>query len=391
MIELRTLGTVDLTDASNGGDPGVVRSRPKALALLVYLALASRRGPVRRDRLLALLWPELPEPRARRALSQTLYAIRQDLGRDVIEGCGKDDLRVVPAALACDARDFQAALAADRMRDALRLYRGELLPGFHVSRCPDFDRWLEERRAELRRTAVRAALALAETEAVEGRHLAATRSVRWALAHAPHDEGVLLEGLSLLDRMGNRAGALDAYEEFVRRLRTELELEPAPETVARVEVMRKRHGEATPSRLTPPPLPERHAARDRTPARPPPAAPASRWPALATVLALGLFLTVWGLATTVRTDRRPAVPNGLSEVTMAVLPFRVSGPGMEIWREGMVDLLSANLDGTAGLRAVDARAVLAGVDRRSEDARAPRDRTALLETARSLGADYALV
>ena len=39
--------------------------------------------------------------------------------------------------------------------------------------------------------------------------------------------------------------------------------------------------------------------------------------------------------------------------------FSIQGAGLEEWREGMVDLLSTNLDGAGGLRAIDSRTVLA--------------------------------
>ncbi len=44
---------------------------------------------------------------------------------------------------------------------------------------------------------------------------------------------------------------------------------------------------------------------------------------------------------------------------IAVLPFTVRGQGLEVWREGMVDLLSMGLDGAGGLRAIDSRTLLA--------------------------------
>ncbi|MGD2071359.1 MAG: BTAD domain-containing putative transcriptional regulator, partial [Gemmatimonadota bacterium] len=230
MIELRTLGAVDVTEPSDDADPAAVRSRPKALALLVYLALASRDGPVRRDVLLGLLWPELSQERARRALSQTLYTLRSALGADLFDGSGHEDLRVRPEALDCDACAFLDALDDDRGGDALALYAGDFLKGFHPAGCPEFDRWADERRSEFRRSAVRTALGLAREAAKAGEAMEVARSVRWALSHAPHDEGVLREGLGLLDRVGNPAAALDAYEAFAGRLREELELEPSAET-----------------------------------------------------------------------------------------------------------------------------------------------------------------
>jgi TolB-like protein len=44
--------------------------------------------------------------------------------------------------------------------------------------------------------------------------------------------------------------------------------------------------------------------------------------------------------------------------SVAVLPFRTSGPGVEFLGEGMVDLLSTNLSGVGGIYAVDPRTVL---------------------------------
>jgi tetratricopeptide (TPR) repeat protein/TolB-like protein len=54
--------------------------------------------------------------------------------------------------------------------------------------------------------------------------------------------------------------------------------------------------------------------------------------------------------------------------TLAVLPFNASGPGVEVLGEGMVDLLTTNLQGVGGIRAVDPRLVLKrwGRERRDE-------------------------
>ena len=43
---------------------------------------------------------------------------------------------------------------------------------------------------------------------------------------------------------------------------------------------------------------------------------------------------------------------------IAVLPFNTSGPGVELLSEGMVDLLSTNLDAVGGIRTIDSRTVL---------------------------------
>src|SRR2546423_7778382 len=64
MYQLRTLGQLDLSD-SDGQPVRAILVQPKRFALLAYLAVASPRGFQRRDLLLALFWPELPDARAR--------------------------------------------------------------------------------------------------------------------------------------------------------------------------------------------------------------------------------------------------------------------------------------------------------------------------------------
>ncbi|HET6578542.1 MAG TPA: protein kinase [Gemmatimonadales bacterium] len=81
------------------------------------------------------------------------------------------------------------------------------------------------------------------------------------------------------------------------------------------------------------------------------------------------------------TSRPPAI---------AVLPFTVRGPGLEVWREGMVDLLSMGLDGTAGIRAIDSRTLLARWHKEVGD-KTVADLAMALGVARRSQARYALV
>jgi len=76
---------------------------------------------------------------------------------------------------------------------------------------------------------------------------------------------------------------------------------------------------------------------------------------------------------------------------IAVVPFSVTGgEDLELWREGMVDLLSTNLDGMGGFRTINSRTVLARWGERVEAGVDPDLRTAL-EVAAQTGARYGLV
>src|SRR5215212_10529857 len=106
MIELRTLGVLDLR-GGDGQEFRAVLQQPKRLALLVYLAVASRtRRFHRRDALLALFWPELDTDHARAALRRSLYFLRRSLGDDVVEGRGDEEVGVAEERLWCDAAAF---------------------------------------------------------------------------------------------------------------------------------------------------------------------------------------------------------------------------------------------------------------------------------------------
>ncbi|MGD8867701.1 MAG: hypothetical protein PVI01_08720 [Gemmatimonadales bacterium] len=99
--------------------------------------------------------------------------------------------------------------------------------------------------------------------------------------------------------------------------------------------------------------------------------------------ALAAVGTVW-VVTRVRDD----APVVTSANAVAVLPFRTTGPGLEVWREGLMDVLAANLDGVADLRAVDTRTVLSRWQRRMGDADVPVEDA--VELGRSLGATWAV-
>jgi tetratricopeptide (TPR) repeat protein len=84
-----------------------------------------------------------------------------------------------------------------------------------------------------------------------------------------------------------------------------------------------------------------------------------------------------------------AVADGVGE-GLAVMPFATSGADFEVWHEGLVDLLSTNLDGAGGLRAIDARTVMSRWRDEVREGEEP-DLGKILEVARHTGARFALV
>ncbi len=235
MIELRTLGRLELRDPE-GRDLRAVFSASKLTALLTYLAIAPPRGFHRRDTLVALLWPELDQEHARGALRQALYTIRSSITDGTLLRAGDEQIGLDTTGFWCDAVAFEAFVDEGRFAEALALYRGDLLEGFHLSGCLEFERWLATERRRLKQRAGDAAWSLAERAEAEGASAEATRWGRRAAALSPDDEGVVRRLIALLDRLGDRAGAMLEYEAFAERLREDYEASPAPETTALIGI-----------------------------------------------------------------------------------------------------------------------------------------------------------
>src|SRR6266568_5005377 len=258
MVEFRLLGSVSLT-SGEGRDATSLLGQPRRLALLAYLAAATPRGIQRRDQLLTLFWPELDQGHARAALRQALHVLREELGPHVLVCRGDEEVGLDFDVVRCDVAEFDCAVVAGRLTEALDLYRGELLEGFFISEAPEFERWQDDERRRLREMASRAAQALVEGAENGGDLPTAAIWARRALRLAPHDEGQLRRLLTLLDLLGDRAGALQAYDEFARRLAADFEAQPAAETQALVAAVRARATTATPvaSRTDAPAIPAR--------------------------------------------------------------------------------------------------------------------------------------
>ena len=240
MIELRTLGGVDLR-SSDGGIELPLTAQPKRLALLVFLALEDLSGYRRRDLVVGYLWPELDTTHARGALRQALHALRRSAGEDTILTRGEEEIGVNRAALWCDAAAFRQHADGGRHAEALKLYAGDFLDGFYTSDvAPEFDQWIAETRADLRRRAAASAWALARAHREAGDLANAGALARRASALELGDENGAARLISFLDELGDRGGALEVYNELATRLRADYDADPSPETQRLINRVRKR-------------------------------------------------------------------------------------------------------------------------------------------------------
>ncbi len=201
----------------------------KNRALLAVLALSPGMTATR-ERLAGLLWGDRPEEQARSSLRQSLAALRKELADpdDAILQVKDDTVGLRAETVGVDVASFLKFGQAEdtvSLREAARLYRGELLADFG-SREEGFENWLSLERAQLRLEAIRILEKLAWLE---------SGSDRLAVAHKLVSLDPLRESSQRLLMhsqfcLGERALALKQFDDLKTLLRNELGVDPAPET-----------------------------------------------------------------------------------------------------------------------------------------------------------------
>jgi DNA-binding SARP family transcriptional activator/TolB-like protein len=386
MLFLRLLGGPSLYD--NGSPLTGPATQRHRLALLALLA-SSRFRPQSRDKLVGWLWPERDVEHARNLLNQGVHALRRAIGEAGIVSV-QDELRLDPAALACDVVAFEDAIAAGELERAIGLYTGPFLDGFHLPGASEFEHWADGERDRLRHSYVRSLESLAE--AAEERREWSSAVGRWRtlVAEERYNARVTLRLMRALDGAGDRAGALQQARLHTLLLQQEFEAEPDPDVVALADRLRTEpangddrkvaawsadtgsnggspHADISAPALVAadqfastadlvPALDELPSASPR-PGPPLPAVPRRRWVA---PLRIGLLVlgTIGVLGVVARNLQTPPAP-ATQPTTIAILPFAYRGdPKLSYLNEGMADLLSARVDGAAGLRSIDQRALL---------------------------------
>lgn len=220
MFRLYTLGELRLE--TQDGQP--VSQRRMPLILLAYLA---RRVPraVPRPELVALLWGERPEAKARQSLRQALLELHRVLGDQLV--LTRDAVRLLPGAVALDLAEFERDVDAGRNRGAIDRWSNDFLAGADDRADPALRSWVESERAGLRRRLALACERLlddAERRGANREAIAVGR--RWAEL-APLDEHACGRLIQALRRDGRSAEAMACHGRFVVRLAEELELEPS--------------------------------------------------------------------------------------------------------------------------------------------------------------------
>jgi len=223
VLQIRTLGGFSL--GMNGRTVKRMGSH-KAEALLVYLAADGR--PHSREELVTLFWPESTQERASSSLRVLLSTLRKGAG-DYLD-ITREAVGISPDALVqLDVSALEDNLENGRIEQAVEIYRGDFLQGFHVRGSARFEDWLRLEQEQLR-SRLFAAVHEGIGRAIDAGEYAKGHSyVKRLLEIDPLDEAAHYQRILLLALDGQRAAALAHYEESCEILREELGAEPSAE------------------------------------------------------------------------------------------------------------------------------------------------------------------
>ena len=222
MYRLHTFGGCFVTH--DGTRVDLLSAQRKGLALLAMLAASGDRG-VSRETVLAYLWPESDETRARTSLKQLVHSLRQQSGSPTLLE-SSPALRLKSDVITSDVAEFRDAMRQGQYQSAVDLYAGPFLDGFYLRGVDDFERWAATERAPLARDFARALEALAVNASSAGD---VSGSVEWwrRLVETEPLSARAATGLMLaLDAAGDRVAALQHARNHEQMIRDELGVAP---------------------------------------------------------------------------------------------------------------------------------------------------------------------
>jgi len=237
MLEISLLGEQRV---AMDGSVVVALGAPRSMALLGFL-LVHRDAPQRREHIAAQFWPDSTDAQARTNLRRELHSMRAGFpqvdhwlaadGGTLLWRLSQDcQLDVAAFEAAADAAS-KARAAGDEAgfhqaaAEAVRLYRGELMPAL-------YDDWVMPERDRLHRSCLTLLDQLITLDRDAGAYGQAIERARRRVELEPLEEvgyRALLQAQAL---SGDRAAALQTYHRCVSVLERELGVEPDQATTA---------------------------------------------------------------------------------------------------------------------------------------------------------------
>lgn len=188
----------------------------KADGIFYYLCVEKQTN---RDELVSLFWGACDENTGRKNLRQALFQIRRCVGDEVIVLQGRNDLKMnerFGLKVDWDAPDAEFALS-----------RGRFLDFFYLKECPEFEDWVEQKRAQqLARSLSYIKNQMANLSVCRNTERLQQLIDVWQM-WKPWDEEMVLTGMKCFAQTGKYDLGIQLYQEYAGRLQNDLDEAPS--------------------------------------------------------------------------------------------------------------------------------------------------------------------
>ncbi|MEM1360727.1 MAG: BTAD domain-containing putative transcriptional regulator [Pseudomonadota bacterium] len=209
-------------------------SGSKTEGLVAYLALNTEMPPLR-DRLMALFWGDRFTDQARQSLRQAIAKLKKTLapgGEDILL-TENDRVGFNPAAVSVDVDAFTALsndLSSEATEQAVALMKGPLLEGLYGQQA-EFEDWLSSERQRLATLSLSVLERAAEWHLKQGHTAEALKLARKIVTMDPLRDAGQMVLIRILAQQGERAAAIQHFNNYEATLKKELGVGAGPELV----------------------------------------------------------------------------------------------------------------------------------------------------------------
>lgn len=234
MLEIQFLGKVRFI--YDGND--ISEKIGSKSAALVALLIQSRNG-MRRERVMAYLWPDSNEDAAKYNLRYNFWQLKKMIGQDA---AGNSFLRIDKDYCSIDSRyrfqcdildvlNFNPSQETDvELLEKFRsIYGGEFFEGSYFNGCADFNELILSQRNNLENGRVKLLKRLAQLYEEASDYAACLEVLTEILTLEPYDEPTALKAMAVYTACGNRGAAIRYYKSFRSKLICNLGIQPSEE------------------------------------------------------------------------------------------------------------------------------------------------------------------
>jgi predicted ATPase/DNA-binding SARP family transcriptional activator len=223
MLEIHTFGSLSI---HMGGEELRELGSRKAEAILVYLVMEG--GIHSRYSLAALFWPESSDSKALTSLRVALSILRKHVG-DYLEICQNTIKIRTGSKIYLDVFDLETKLVQGQIEQALEIYRGDFLEGFHIQDTIVFEDWRLWEQERLRKIVISALQNAISNEMESGNLKHGQDLAKQLLKLDDLNEFAHHQYMLSLALDGQRNGALIHYKTYQAILMDSLGIEPSSE------------------------------------------------------------------------------------------------------------------------------------------------------------------